>query len=192
MKNKIQKMTKLAIFASGNGSNAEQIIKKFDYTPLIIKSIFTNNPDAFVIKRALKYNIPSYVFNKNELNTEVLEKLKELRIDFIILAGFLLLMPQNIIQEYQNRILNIHPALLPKYGGKGMYGNKVHDLIKKSGDKETGITIHLVNEKYDDGKILFQTKCDISETDSIDDIAKKVHELEYKYYPKIIREYIQK
>ncbi|MTI21994.1 phosphoribosylglycinamide formyltransferase [Fulvivirga sp. RKSG066] len=185
-------MKKIAIFASGNGSNAEEIIKHFSGHPSVeVTLILSNKPEAYVIERAKKHNIAQEVFGKEELkNGEVLSLLKDKKIDYIVLAGFLLLIPAALVEAYPDRIINIHPALLPKYGGKGMYGDRVHRAVKENGDKETGITIHLVNEKYDEGKTLFQATCDVKATDTVDDIADKVHQLEYAHFPKVIEECI--
>ena len=159
--NKTLTMSNLAIFASGSGSNAENIVKFFKNDPNIhIRLILCNKPNAYVIERAKGLRIPSIVFNRSDLyeNGQVLEILKKNRIDFIILSGFLWLIPSQIISEYPNRILNIHPALLPKFGGKGMYGNRVHEAVIKNHEIESGITIHYVNENYDEGNIVFQAK----------------------------------
>lgn len=188
-------MKKIAIFASGSGSNAENIILFFSKNPEIcVNSVFCNVPGAFVLERAKKYNIPSYVFNREELrNTDkILKTLRRQGIDFIILAGFLWLMPESIIEAYPDKIINIHPALLPHYGGKGMYGARVHEAVIAAGEKQSGITIHYVNNHYDEGATIFQAKCDISPEDTPDTLAAKIHALEYEYFPKIIGEVIQK
>lgn len=157
-------MKKIAIFASGSGSNAENIIQFFAKNPEIsVNSIFCNVPGAYVLERAKKYNIPAYVFNREEMKNpeKVLRQLQEQEIDFIVLAGFLWLMPPCITAAYPNRIINIHPALLPAYGGKGMYGEKVHEAVIAAGEKESGITIHYVNEHYDEGAPIFQARCTV-------------------------------
>lgn len=182
-------MKKIAIFASGSGSNAENIIIFFAKNPKIgVDSVFSNVSDAFVLERAKKYNIPTFTFNRNELKQPefVLAKMKERGIDFIVLAGFLWLMPDSIIQAFPNKIINIHPALLPAYGGKGMYGAKVHEAVIAAKEKKSGITIHYVNEHYDDGAIIFQATCEITPQDTPDTLAAKIHELEYKYFPEVI------
>lgn len=181
-------MKKIAILASGSGSNAEEIMKYFGSSSKgKIELIGSNKKDAFVLERAKKFEVPTFIFNKSQLETgEVTHKLQESGIDFVVLAGFLLKIPNNLIHAYPNKIVNIHPALLPKYGGKGMYGMKVHEAVKTSGDQESGITIHLVNEHYDDGKIIFQAAVKIEPSDSPEDIALKVHQLEYKYFPNVI------
>jgi len=186
-------MKRIAIFASGNGSNAENIINYFSAKNSVeVALILTNNKNAFVIERAKNHGIPSFVFTSGELKetTIVLDKLKEYYTDFIVLAGFLLMIPQKIIQAYPGKIINIHPALLPKYGGKGMYGGIVHEAVHKSGDTETGISIHYVNEKYDEGAIIFQARCPLTKDDTPETIAQKVHTLEYRYFPEIIEKVI--
>jgi phosphoribosylglycinamide formyltransferase-1 len=185
--------TRLAIFASGNGSNAEQIAHYFeDIEEVEIVRIYSNKAEAYVLERAKNLQIPSMVFSGKELreSDKVLEQLKEDQTDFIILAGFLLLIPENLIQSFPNRIINIHPALLPDYGGKGMYGMNVHKAVKASGDKQTGITIHFVNEHYDEGQVIFQAFTRIADNDTPEDIATKVHALEYAHFPQIIHKVI--
>jgi len=182
-------MKRIAIFASGNGSNAENIINYFsDNNNVEVALILTNNKNAFVIERAKNHNIPCFVFTSKDLKetNNIIDKLSEFKIDFIVLAGFMLMIPQNILLAYPGKIINIHPALLPKYGGKGMYGDFVHEAVCQSGDTETGISIHYVNERYDEGDVIFQAKCLVGLHDTSDEIALKVHELEYRYYPEII------
>ena len=188
-------MKKIAIFASGSGSNAENIIQYFAQKPqFCVKSVFCNVPDAYVLERAKKYRIPSFVFNREEFRNpdKVFRQLQEQEIDFIVLAGFLWLMPSFITAAWPNKIVNIHPALLPAYGGKGMYGHHVHEAVIEAGEKESGITIHYVNDHYDQGAIIFQAKCPVLPTDTPDDLAARVHELEYRYFPQIIAETILK
>ena len=188
-------MKKIAIFASGSGSNAENIIQYFAQKPqFCVKSFFCNVPDAYVLERAKKYRIPSFVFNREEFRNpdKVFRQLQEQEIDFIVLAGFLWLMPSFITAAWPNKIVNIHPALLPAYGGKGMYGHHVHEAVIAAGEKESGITIHYVNDHYDQGAIIFQAKCPVLPTDTPDDLAARVHELEYRYFPQIIAETILK
>lgn len=185
----------VAIFASGNGSNAEAIIRYFKSSKRIkISLIASNRNDAFVLQRAIKHQIPSLVFSRKELQEtdNVLQKLKGLHIGFIVLAGFMIRVPANILSLYNRRIINIHPALLPGYGGKGMYGMNVHEAVISSGEKESGISIHYVNENYDEGDIIFQTKCRVDETDTPESLAEKVHKLEYEYFPEIIERVIIK
>ncbi len=188
-------MKKIAIFASGSGSNAENIITTLANNPDIrVDSVFCNVPDAYVLERAKKLQIPAFVFNRQELNdpAHVLGQLRERQIDFIVLAGFLWLMPSAITAAYPDRIVNIHPALLPAYGGKGMYGARVHEAVIAAGEKQSGITIHYVNERYDEGNIIFQARCDITPEDTPDTLAQKVHALEYKHFPHVIMEAISK
>ncbi len=186
---------KIALFASGSGSNVENILNYLSKDrnvefPLII----SNNPTAFVHERAKKMAVPSVNFNKEDFveGEKILSLLLENEIDYLVLAGFLLKIPKILIEAYPDRIINIHPALLPKYGGKGMYGMHVHRAVKDAGERETGITIHYVNEYYDEGNIIFQTKCAITSEDSPEDIAQKVHALEYQYFPEILAEIIAK
>ena len=181
-------MIKIAVFASGNGTNAENIIKYFkNHLKLKIKLIASNKKDSNVFKRASKHNTQTFFFSPKELyNGHVLKELKKCEIDFIVLAGFLLKIPKKLIIAYPKKIINIHPSLLPLYGGKGMYGIHVHKKVFDAKDTETGITIHFVNEKYDDGTIIFQAKCRLNKYDTIQGIAKKVHKLEKKFFPKII------
>lgn len=184
-------MSKVAIFASGSGSNAENIVKYFEGR-LFSKDFhfLTNNKNAFVIERAEKLGVNITLFSREDFyNTDIIvNQLKDEGCELIILAGFLWLVPENIVRNFKGKIINIHPALLPKYGGKGMYGRKIHEAVVNNGDSETGITIHFVDENYDDGKIIFQAKCDVLPDDSVVDVEMKIHELEYKYYPQIVEE----
>jgi phosphoribosylglycinamide formyltransferase-1 len=181
-------MKKIIIFASGNGSNAENISLKIkNHLNLSISSIWTNNPHAKVINRAENLKIPFHIFSKSQLmEGEVLNLIKNENPDLIILAGFLLKIPENFAKAFPNKIINIHPALLPNYGGKGMYGRFVHEAVYNNQEKETGITIHYVNEHYDEGQIIFQKTVDITDCYNADEISKKVHQLEIDYYPQII------
>ncbi len=181
-------MKKIIIFASGSGSNAEKIITHFNSkNECRVVEIFTNNTNAKVIDRAKKFQIPSFVFTKTELNeSKVLQKIETLAPDLIVLAGFLLKFPESIIKKYPNKIINIHPALLPKYGGKGMYGMHVHEAVLKNREAETGITIHYVNENYDEGAIIFQKSVNIENCTTAEQIAEKVHVLEHRYFPETI------
>lgn len=188
-------MTKLAIFASGSGSNAENIAQYFkNDSEIEVSLIISNKRDAYVLERAKQLNIPSYTYNKKEFeeSVKIIDLLKSHNIDYIILAGFLLKVSQEIIDTYPNKIINIHPALLPKFGGKGMYGNFVHNAVIESKEKETGITIHYVNENYDEGNIIFQAKCEVLKNDDIKQVAAKVHKLEHEYFPQIIEEIVKK
>ena len=188
-------MTRIAILASGSGSNAEEITRYFSQSEEAeVVLILTNNPSAYVLERAKRLNVPTEVFSREELmkTDKVLNILKNYDIDFIVLAGFLLLVPKNLIEAFPDRIVNIHPALLPKYGGKGMYGDRVHTAVKEAGDLESGITIHFVNDHYDEGTTIFQATCPITNEDTPETLARKVHALEYKYYPEVIASVISK
>jgi phosphoribosylglycinamide formyltransferase 1 len=187
-------MENIAIFASGSGSNAQRIIEYFrDSHDIHVVAVLTNNPNAFVIQRCRKLNVPCILFSRTEFyeTGRIVEILEEQKISFIVLAGFLWLVPQNLLKIYPGKILNIHPALLPKYGGKGMYGMKVHSAVLESGDPESGISIHLVNEHYDEGNILFQAMCKIEPGETPESLAAKVHSLEYNFYPKVIEEVVK-
>jgi phosphoribosylglycinamide formyltransferase-1 len=181
-------MKRGAIFASGSGSNAERIISYFRGSQtLSFPLIVSNRRDAFVHERAKRLGVSSFFFERRQFeNGDVLRFLLENKIDFIVLAGFLLKAPDNLLQAFPDRIINIHPALLPKYGGKGMYGHFVHEAVVAAGEKQSGITIHFVNENYDEGKIIFQATCAVNPADTPDDVAARVHELEYRYFPEII------
>ena len=190
---KYHKMRNIAIFASGSGTNAENIIKYFsNKNSARVCLVMSNKPEAYVLKRAAAYNIKTVFFERSDFyNSEkVLNNLLLNKIDFIVLAGFLWLVPENILARYEDRIINIHPALLPRYGGKGMYGDKVHKAVINNRDDESGITIHYVNSVYDAGDIIFQTRCRIEPSDTPDSLAAKVHALEYEFYPKIIEDLI--
>ena len=181
-------MKKIVIFASGSGTNAENIMKYFVKTKIgTVAAVFTNNPNAQVIDRAKKYGVTIEVFSKDQLiEGEVLQKIDAIQPDWIILAGFLLKFPQKITAAYPKKIINIHPALLPKYGGKGMYGMHIHRAIVENKEKETGITIHFVNENYDEGAIIFQQSIILTGEETPEVVATKIHELEYKYFPEVI------
>lgn len=186
-------MCNIAIFASGSGSNAENIAKYFMQSPKVnIALIATENPNAYVLERAKRLQIPTYQFSMEDLKKgSVLIKLIEMKIDFIVLAGFLKMVPSEMVLHFNNRIINIHPALLPKYGGKGMYGDRVHKAVIAAGEKESGITIHYVNEHYDEGDVIFQASCEVLPTDTPETLAQRVHRLEWEYYPKVIERLIQ-
>lgn len=186
-------MQKFAIFASGSGTNAENIINHFKNSGEIkVSLILTNNPSAGVIERGRKLNVPVIVFSKTIFYStdDVINLLKENGIDWIILAGFLWLVPENLIKAYPQKMINIHPALLPKYGGKGMWGHYVHEAVVANKETHSGITIHYVNENYDEGKVIFQAKYKLEENETADSLATKIHELEYRYFPMIIEEVI--
>ena len=181
-------MKQIVVFASGSGSNAENIISYFKKGDLAsVMAVFSNNAEAQVLHRAKKHGVPAVVFSKEELQTEkVLQKVNEFKPDLIVLAGFLLKFPDNIINAYPNQIINIHPALLPKYGGKGMYGMNVHRAVLENGEKETGISIHHVNSDYDEGKLIAQYKVSIEHCADSECIAQKIHEIEQEHFPKVI------
>lgn len=186
-------MKRIAIFASGNGSNAQRIMEHFAEHPKArVELVMSNNPQAFVIERAKSLKVPSVVFSRREFydTGHVTDILSVQGIDFIVLAGFLWLIPPSLLSLYAGRIINIHPALLPKYGGKGMYGMKVHEAVIGSGDRESGITIHHVNEHYDAGQIIFQARCEIANDETADTLAMKIHDLEYRYFPEIIEKVV--
>jgi phosphoribosylglycinamide formyltransferase 1 len=188
-------MKKIAIFASGSGTNAQRIIEYFNAKGNAeVVVILSNKSDAYVLERAIKFNISTVVFTKSDFyNTDkILSALNDLNIDLIVLAGFLWLVPENLLMHYPNRIINIHPALLPKYGGKGMYGEFVHKAVIANCEKESGITIHYVNKNYDEGNIIFQEKCIIESLDTPDILAGKIHDLEYKYFPVVIDQILKK
>lgn len=187
-------INRIAIFASGSGTNAQNIIDYFKKVPGIeVSLVLSNRSSAYVLQRAKDLGVEAASFTREDIyeTDRLADQLKKANIDFIVLAGFLWLMPAALINAYPNRILNIHPALLPKYGGKGMYGDRVHKAVKEAGEKETGITIHYVNEQYDEGQVIFQARCAIDPGDDVTQIAAKVHALEYGYYPKIIENVIK-
>ena len=183
---------RLAVFASGSGTNAENLIEHFNKTfDKRVELVLSNNPEAYVLERAARLGVPSRVFTRQELREgQVLQLLQENEIDFVVLAGFLWLVPADIIEAYRNRIVNIHPALLPRYGGKGMYGHHVHEAVLANGDKESGITIHYVNEKYDSGDIIFQARCPVLPGDTPESLQERVHALEYEHFPRVVEELI--
>lgn len=184
---------RLAIFLSGSGSNARNICKYFEkHAKISICLLLSNKEDSAAKAISEQFNIPYFIFNKEEFyHTDVIvSKLDEFQIDTIILAGFLWLIPVDLLKKFHNRIINIHPALLPKYGGKGMHGMYVHQAVFENKEKESGITIHLCNEKYDDGKTLYQKKVAIDENDSAENIQKKVLQLEHDYFPVVIENFL--
>ena len=188
-------MKKLAVFASGNGSNAENICNYFFHSSEIkVMFICTNNKNSLVIARAKKLNIPIVHITKDELDSFIKLKktLEEYAIDYIILAGFLLKIPNQMVFSYSKKIINIHPSLLPKYGGKGMYGKNVYNAIIKNNETESGITIHFVNQNYDEGEVIFQKKIFLSVEETTKSLEKKIHSLEFEYFPEIIEKTILK
>jgi phosphoribosylglycinamide formyltransferase 1 len=185
----------IALFASGSGSNAQKIMEYFDKSSEIrVSLLLSNNINAYALERAKKMNVPTLVFDRKTFfeSDEIIRELQSKNISWIVLAGFLWMIPSNLIKEFQNHIINIHPALLPAYGGKGMYGHHVHAAVHKAGEKESGISIHLVNEKYDEGEIVFQAKCTLDPIETPESIAEKVLLLEHKHFPKVIESVIRK
>jgi phosphoribosylglycinamide formyltransferase-1 len=183
----------IAIFASGTGTNAAQIMKRFEGHPGIrVRLLVSNKANAPVLQIAEKFQVPSIVISRNDIyeSDHLLRQLESAGIDFIVLAGFLWLIPPPLVKAFADRLINIHPALLPKYGGKGMYGMRVHEAVKAAGETQTGITIHYVNEQYDEGSIIFQKTCAVEPEDSPDDIAQKVHRLEHAHYPDVIEKLV--
>ncbi len=188
-------MKRIVVFASGSGTNAQNIIEYFQKSDFAeVTLVLSNKKNAKVLERAKYLKVPAFPFSKEDLcNTDkILKILKNERPDLIVLAGFLLKFPKEILNSFSNKVINIHPALLPKYGGKGMYGSHVHESIIKNKEPETGITIHYVNENYDEGAIIFQKKVMLSERDSAASVAEKVHQLEYEFFPKIIEKVLNK
>jgi phosphoribosylglycinamide formyltransferase-1 len=186
-------MKRIAIFASGSGSNAERITSYFAGNSAVSVDLFlSNNPTAGVIERGRRLGVPVVLFDKATFTKtdKIVTLLQKQEIDLVILAGFLWLIPQNLVQAFPNRIINIHPALLPKYGGKGMWGHFVHEAVVAAKDPESGITIHYVNEHYDEGKVIFQATCEVLPSDSPDEVARKVQILEHQYFPVIVEKLI--
>ncbi len=185
----------IAVFASGNGTNADNIIQYFNKTKTAnICLIVCNNPEAGVIRIAQKNNVDFLIINKEQFfkGDSYVPALKDAHIDFIVLAGFLWKLPSTLIKVYQNKIINIHPALLPKFGGKGMYGSFVHEAVLDAKEKESGITIHFVDEFYDNGKTIFQITCPVLKDDTVNTLAKRIHALEYEYFPRVIEDVVTK
>lgn len=186
-------MKRIAIFASGSGTNAQKIIEYFSSSKdIVIDSLWSNNENAYALIRAEKLGVETFTFEKDEFyrSNEILDRLYDHRIDMIVLAGFLWLVPRNLTEIFT--VVNIHPALLPKYGGKGMFGSNVHKAVLASKDKESGITIHLVNQNYDEGDIVYQEKCPIMPGDTPETLAARIHELEHKNYPRVIEEILMR
>ncbi len=187
-------MIRIALFVSGSGSNAENIIKHFkDSKDVCVSVVVSDNKDAYGLERAKKYNILNVAFSRTDFlkTNKVLDLLVQENIDFIVLAGFLCFVPENITKRYEGKIVNIHPSLLPKHGGKGMYGHYVHEAVVESNDTESGITIHYVNEKFDEGKIIFQAKCEVLPTDTAADVERKVRALEIEHFPSVIAQILE-
>lgn len=189
----MEKIVHIALFASGSGSNVENIYKYFESNSNInISCVLCNNKEAYVLTRAKNLGLDILLFDREEFKNSdyILNFLRGKNVSFIVLAGFLWLIPEYLIKSFPKRIINIHPALLPKYGGKGMYGMSVHKAVYENKEKETGITIHYVNNNYDEGQIIFQKAVEIQKVDTPESIAEKVHALEYKYYPSVIEKLI--
>lgn len=186
-------MTRIIIFASGSGSNAENIINHFQTSENVhVVKVLSNRKKAGIFDRCQRLNVPCEWFSRHDFSdSDTVLKLLKKEADYIILAGFLLKIPESFVKMFPNRVINIHPALLPKYGGKGMYGMHVHNAVKENNETETGITIHFVNEQYDEGAIIFQAKTQLETSDSPKDIAQKIHQLEYQHFPKVIEEVIK-
>ncbi|MCK9206750.1 MAG: phosphoribosylglycinamide formyltransferase [Salinivirgaceae bacterium] len=186
-------MYKIALFASGSGTNVENIANYFHQHSLVqVSLVLSNKKDAYVLERAKRLGIPTVVFNRELFyqTSEVVNTLVEHGIDWVVLAGFLWLIPSDLIDAFPQRIINIHPALLPKYGGQGLYGDKVHQAVVAHRETVSGITIHYVNEHYDTGSIIFQAKVEVLPTDSPEDVARKIHQLEYEHFPKVIEKLV--
>ncbi|GAA4512028.1 MULTISPECIES: phosphoribosylglycinamide formyltransferase [Sphingobacterium] len=186
---------RIAIFASGSGSNAQKIMEHFKYSSdAEVAIVLSNNPEAYVLQRADNFEIPTHIFDRHEFyyTDSVVELLKRLNIDLVVLAGFLWLVPQNLLTAFPNKIINIHPALLPKFGGKGMYGDHVHKAVMAAGEEEHGITIHFVNENFDEGEIIYQAKFKIEPGDTLEQIKFKGQQLEHQHYPKVIENLLKK
>lgn len=188
-------MKNIAIFASGTGSNAQKIIEYFtNHAHIRVALVISNNPQAYVLKIAQQAGVPTFTFNRQQFynSSEVIQTLQAHQIDWIVLAGFLWLVPSDLIRQYPNRIVNIHPALLPKFGGKGMYGSKVHQAVIDAKEVSSGITIHLVNEQYDKGEIVFQATCPVDAHDTPEDVARKVQALEHTCFAPVLEKLILK
>ncbi len=186
---------RIAIFASGSGSNAQKIMEYFKkHQDAEIAIVLTNNSEAYVLQRADNFEIPSHIFDKHEFykTDDIVKLLKNLQINLIVLAGFLWLIPDNLLKAFPNKIINIHPALLPKYGGKGMYGDKVHQAILDAGEEESGITIHYINEQFDEGESIHQSRFKIEQGDDIEIIKFKGQQLEHLHYPKVVDQLLKK
>jgi len=185
-------MYRIVIFASGSGTNAENIIKYFKDSSLVtVNYVISNNPKAGVLEKAKKLGVRSGVYSRREISSESFLKFLKKEADFIVLAGFLLKVPDSIIEAFPESIINIHPALLPKYGGKGMYGMHVHEAVVSNKEPFTGITIHYVNENYDEGAIIFQKSVKLEEGDNAADVAAKIHVLEQENFPRVIQDILK-
>ncbi len=186
---------RIAIFASGSGSNAQKIMEYFKYHDQAeVVLVLTNNPDAFVLQRADNFEIPTHIFDRRDFyeTDDVVNLLAKQHVDLVVLAGFLWLVPQNLLRKYPNKIINIHPALLPAYGGKGMYGDRVHQAVLDAGEAESGITIHFINERFDEGEIIYQGRFRIEPGDSLEVVKFKGQQLEHQHYPKVIESLLRR
>jgi len=186
---------RIAIFASGSGSNAQKIMEHFKrHTEAEVVLILTNNPQAYVLQRADNFEIPSHIFTRYEFyeTDDVIRILKTLQVDLIVLAGFLWLIPPSLLKSFPNKIINLHPALLPKYGGQGMYGDHVHKAVMAANEEESGITIHFVNERFDEGEIIHQSKFKIEPDDNLEMVKFKGQQLEHHHFPKVIESLLKK
>jgi len=186
---------RIAIFASGSGSNAQKLMEHFKRNPEAeVVLILTNNPQAYVLQRADNFEVPSHIFTRHEFfeTDDVIRLLKNLQVDLIVLAGFLWLIPESLLKAFPNKIINLHPALLPKYGGKGMYGDHVHKAIMEAKEEESGITIHFVNEQFDEGEIIHQSKFKIEPGDNLEMIKFKGQQLEHLHFPKVVEALLKK
>ena len=184
-------MKRIVIFASGSGSNAQRIAEYFSATDVArVVALFSNRKDAYVLQRACNMNIPAVVFDRADFyeSDKIVNQLRELNPDLIVLAGFLWKIPEKIIDAFPDGIVNIHPALLPDYGGKGMYGTHVHRAVIENREKQSGISIHYINENYDEGAMIFQATCDVNDNDTPDTLAEKIHALEHEHFPRIIEQ----
>lgn len=182
---------KIAIFASGSGTNAENLAQYFKHNPLVsVEAVFSNNPKAGVIDKMKKYDVPVYLFTKQEFEEGIIvHKLNNLHIDYVVLAGFLWLLPPHFISAFPQKIINIHPSLLPKYGGKGMYGQYVHKAVIQNNEIKSGISIHLVSEIYDEGPIIAQFETTVTPEDTAESLAQKIHALEHLHFPKVLADF---
>lgn len=181
-------MKRIAVLASGSGTNAQRLIEHFSAHPAAqVVLVGCDQPQAGVLQRSWDQGVPSYLFSGKELRDgTLLGELQQQRIDLVVLAGFMRLIPAEMVRAFPDRIVNIHPALLPKFGGRGMYGHRVHEAVIAAGEAESGITIHLVNERYDEGRILFQAKCPVLPTDTPESLAERIHALEHAHYPRVV------
>ncbi len=186
---------RIAIFASGSGSNAQKIMEHFKYSNEVeVALVLSNNSDAYVLQRADNFEIPSHVFDRHDFyqTDEIVNLLKRLEIDLVVLAGFLWLVPDNLLKAFPNKIINIHPSLLPRHGGKGMYGDRVHKAVLEAGDEEHGITIHFVNENFDEGEIIYQARFRVEPADTMEELKFNGQQLEHLHYPKVIENLLRK